>query len=154
MIDVFVHDPENPPPKLRAILSRTTDFEPDLLASAQEVVRAVRERGDDAVLEYTREFDGVDLSADGMRVPETDIQAAYREADPDLIRTMRAAADNIRRFHDAQKADLLVHRRRRRRSTRQAGAPDRAGRHSYSRRQRPAFLNAADGRPFPPASPA
>lgn len=103
MIDVVTHDPENPPPRLRAILSRTTDFEPDLLASAQEIVRDVRERGDEAVLEYTRRLDGVDLAADGMRVPETDIHAAYREADPGLIRTIRAAADNIRRFHVAQK---------------------------------------------------
>lgn len=103
MIDVVTHDPENPPPRLSAILSRTTDFEPDLLASAQEIVSAVRERGDDAVLEYTRKLDGVDLTADGMRVPEPDIRAAYREADPGLIRTIRAAAENIRRFHNAQK---------------------------------------------------
>ena len=103
MIDVVTYDPENPPPRLRAILSRTTDFEPGLLASAQEIVRAVRERGDDAVLEYTRQLDGVDLAADEMRVPGKDIQAAYREADPELIRSIRAAADNIRRFHCAQK---------------------------------------------------
>ncbi len=103
MIDVVAYDPQNPPRKLQAILSRTTDFEPQLLAYVQEIVRAVRERGDDAVLEYTREFDGVALTADRMRVPGSDIEAAYRDADPDLIKTITAAADNIRRFHDVQK---------------------------------------------------
>ena len=103
MIDLVVHDAKNPPPRLQAILSRTTDFEPDLLASAQEVVRDVRERGDDAVLEYTRQFDGVDLDAGRMRVTGAEIEAAYRGTDPDLIRTITAAADNIRRFHEAQK---------------------------------------------------
>ena len=103
MIDVVAHDPQNPPPRLQAILSRTTDFEPELMASVQEIVRDVRERGDDAVLEYTRRFDGVDLTADRMRVPASEIEAAYRSTDPDLIRTITAAADNIRRFHAAQK---------------------------------------------------
>jgi histidinol dehydrogenase len=103
MIDVVVHDPQNPPRKLQAILSRTTDFEPELLASVQEIVREVRERGDDAVLEYTRKFDGVDLTAKRMRVPESEIEAARRAADPDLIKSITAAADNIRRFHGAQK---------------------------------------------------
>ncbi len=101
MIDVVVHDPQNPPRKLQAILSRTTDFEPELLASVQEIVREVRERGDDAVLEYTRKFDGVDLTA--KRMPESEIEAARRAADPDLIKSITAAADNIRRFHGAQK---------------------------------------------------
>ncbi len=103
MIDLVVHDAKNPPPRLQAILSRTTDFEPDLLASAQEVVRDVRERGDDAVLEYTRQFDGVELDAGRMRVTGAEIEAAYRGTDPDLIRTITAAADNIRRFHEAQR---------------------------------------------------
>jgi histidinol dehydrogenase len=103
MIDVVVHDVENPPARIQAVLSRTTDFEPELLASAQEVVRDVRERGDDAVLEYTRRFDGVELDASRMRVPEPEIEAAYRGTDPDLIRTITAAADNIRRFHNEQK---------------------------------------------------
>lgn len=103
MIDVVVHDVENPPARLQAILSRTTDFDPELLASAQEVVLDVRERGDDAVLEYTRQFDGAELDAGRMRVPEPEIEAAYRGTDPDLISTITAAADNIRRFHSEQK---------------------------------------------------
>lgn len=103
MIDVVVHDVENPPARLQAILSRTTDFDPELLASAQEVVLDVRERGDDAVLEYTRQFDGAELDAGRMRVPWPEIEAAYRGTDPDLIRTITAAADNIRRFHSEQK---------------------------------------------------
>lgn len=103
MIDVVVHDVENPPARLQAILCRTTDFDPELLASAQEVVLDVRERGDDAVLEYTRQFDGAELDADRMRVPRPEIEAAYRGTDPDLIRTITAAADNIRRFHSEQK---------------------------------------------------
>lgn len=103
MIDVVVHDVENPPARLQAILSRTTDFDPELLASAQEVVLDVRERGDDAVLEYTRQFDGAELDTGRMRVPQPEIEAAYRGTDPDLIRTITAAADNIRRFHSEQK---------------------------------------------------
>ncbi|MDA0745471.1 MAG: histidinol dehydrogenase [bacterium] len=103
MIETLTYNPDAPAEKLEAILSRTSDFTPELENTVRNIVADVRKRGDDAVLEYTKKFDGVQISPEKIRVPETDIEAAYREADPNLLEVLRAAADNIRRFHQAQK---------------------------------------------------
>lgn len=103
MIEILNYSSDQNAPKLKAILSRTTDFSPETETATREIVTAVREQGDKALLAYTKEFDGVDLQASDLRVPESEIEAAYRQADPNLLSVIEAAAANIRRFHEAQK---------------------------------------------------
>ena len=103
MIETITYNGENLDPKLNAILSRTTDFSPEQEAATRKIVATVREKGDDALLAYTKEFDGVDLQASDLKVPESEIEAAYKQADPNLISVIKAAAANIRKFHEAQK---------------------------------------------------
>ena len=68
-----------------------------------KIVADVRERGDEALFGYTRQFDGVEINAQTVRVTEEEIAQAYREADPELIEVMRRALANIRAFHEKQK---------------------------------------------------
>jgi histidinol dehydrogenase len=103
MIDIITYSSESLGPKLNAILSRTTDFSPEQEIATREIVATVREKGDQALLSYTKKFDGIDLQASELRVPESEIEAAYRQADPNLLSVIEAAAANIRRFHEAQK---------------------------------------------------
>ena len=102
MIEIIPYNSGADESRLNAILSRTTDFTPELEAAVREIVAAVRERGDEALIEYTRKFDRVELAPEGLRVPESEIDAACRNIDPDLLDAHRAAAANIRRFHEAQ----------------------------------------------------
>ena len=103
MIEVLQYTAGTTPPKLGAILSRSSGFTPDLEASVERIVADVRERGDEALIEFTQEFDGVSLTADELRVPHPDIEDALANADDALLQSIEAAADNIRRFHEAQK---------------------------------------------------
>lgn len=103
MIEIIPYVADPLAPKLNAILSRTTDFSPEQETSARQIVQTVREKGDAALLDYTRRFDGVTLRADEICVPEAEIERAYRQADRNLIGVIEAAAANIRRFHEAQK---------------------------------------------------
>ena len=70
------------------------------LGAAEAVVRpileAVRQRGDRALLEYARKFDG--LARRGVRVAEKDLAAAERRLSPQFRRAVRTAAVNIRDF--------------------------------------------------------
>ena len=59
--------------------------------------------GDRALLAYTKKYDGIDMKAGDIRVPETEIKTAYRDADPKFIDIIDAAATNIRKFHETQK---------------------------------------------------
>lgn len=67
-----------------------------------EVIAAVRDRGDEALFEYTERFDKCRLTADTIRVNEAQIKAAYERVDPNLIRVMKQAKENIRTYHAKQ----------------------------------------------------
>ena len=103
MLEPTRYSPASQDPRLRDILSRRIEFTPDLEASVDRIISEVQDRGDAAVLEFTKEFDGVDLTADRLIVSEDELEAAERKADPALIRVIDEAADNIRRFHENQK---------------------------------------------------
>jgi histidinol dehydrogenase len=70
------------------------------LTEAEAVVRpileAVRKRGDRALLEYARQFDGLERKS--VRVPEAELRAARRKLSPAFHRAVQAAAANIRAY--------------------------------------------------------
>ena len=61
----------------------------------------VRTQGLGAVLRYTRELDGVTLSAETLRVPAAAMQAAHQQADPAFLAAVRRIRDNILEFQRA-----------------------------------------------------
>ncbi len=64
------------------------------------IIADVRARGDAALTEYAKKFDGADL--DSVEVPREEIDAAEEKCPPDLIRVMKKAAAAIRDFHSRQ----------------------------------------------------
>ena len=87
---------------LGRLLKRNTTQYPEYEAKVAAIVDDVRSRGDEAVFEYTERFDKVKLDADSVRVTEAEIEEAYREVDPELVRIIRSAIENIRSFHEKQ----------------------------------------------------
>lgn len=69
----------------------------------QSIVEDVKNRRDEAVLEYTKKFDGVELTAKGLRVTEEEIQEALSLVDPSLLDVMEKSMKNIREYHEKQK---------------------------------------------------
>lgn len=91
----------NPPEKEWTELVRR----PSLKASAlDDVVRKIlldiQTRGDEAVREYSQQFDNVTF--DSLLVPEENLRQAEGQLPPDLVKAILVAADNIRRFHAAR----------------------------------------------------
>ena len=74
------------------------------LGEAELIVRpildAVRRRGDRALLEYGRQFDG--LTRKSVVVPIDELKLAERTVSPEFKRAVRAAAKNIRAFAKLQ----------------------------------------------------
>lgn len=64
--------------------------------AAAEIMQAVRERGFDAVREYSLKFD----KAEPREFTADELQAAYDACDPKLIQTMEHAAANIRDYNE------------------------------------------------------
>ena len=71
--------------------------------TVQAIVDDVRARGDEALFEYTKKFDGAELSADNIRVTQAEIQEALSQVDPSLLAVMKKSMKNIREYHEKQK---------------------------------------------------
>jgi histidinol dehydrogenase len=66
----------------------------------REIIADVRARGDSALLEFTRRFDGVALSA--IEVSTAEFAAAETALDAEQRQAIDRAIANVRRFHEAQ----------------------------------------------------
>ena len=69
----------------------------------QDIIANVKEKKDEAVFSYTRQFDKADINASNIRVTEEEIQEAYRNVDPALLHVIRKALVNIEKYHALQK---------------------------------------------------
>ncbi len=72
------------------------------MPKAAKIVADVRERGDEALLEYTRSLDGVRLDRKQLRVSGREIDAAYRQVDGKTVKAIKRAAAAIEKFHRRQ----------------------------------------------------
>ena len=66
------------------------------------IIDAVRERGDAALSEFARRFDGAPVPAAGIRVEEEEIERACAKVPADLAKAILYARDNILRYHTTQ----------------------------------------------------
>lgn len=88
--------------KLRKILNRGIGLNNDILTRTDAILREVRERGDDALIEFTARFDGVQLTPETLRVDRAVIEELAAQVDSELIAAMREAISNIRHYHEHQ----------------------------------------------------
>jgi histidinol dehydrogenase len=73
---------------------------PEIHAAVEAIVTAVRERGDDALLELTARFDRFDAGAPGaLAIAPDTFAAAERGLAPEIRAALRYAADRIARYH-------------------------------------------------------
>lgn len=76
-----------------------------IISVVNDVIEDIRANGDEAVLKYTKKFDKAELTPAQMRVTQVEIEEAVKEVDPELLKIIKKAADNIRAFHEKQKED-------------------------------------------------
>ncbi len=65
------------------------------------IIESVRKDGDKALLAYTKQFDGAELTS--LAVSEEEIAEAVAAVGPEFLQILKEAAENIRRFHEKQK---------------------------------------------------
>ncbi|MFS0848880.1 histidinol dehydrogenase [Novosphingobium panipatense] len=74
----------------------------DVAADVAAILKDVRQRGDAALADYTRRFDGHDLDRTGWQVSAADCKAAFDTLEPSLRSALELAAERIRAYHAAQ----------------------------------------------------
>ncbi|MGC9323597.1 MAG: histidinol dehydrogenase [Desulfomonilia bacterium] len=88
---------------LRALLDRVRDVPEGVEQAVRDIIRAVRESGDTALVKLTRNYDGFDPEETGLIIEKATIDDAYNKTSSDMCRALNRAADRIRAFHDRQR---------------------------------------------------
>ena len=76
-----------------------TEYEDRVAAILQEV----KARKDQAVFEFTKRFDGAEITAENIVVTEEEIKEAYELVEPSLVEIIRKAKENITVYHEKQR---------------------------------------------------
>jgi histidinol dehydrogenase len=97
----------NPTPESWKQLTERPQLELGFLeSSVRNILNRVKKSGDDALREFTLQFDKVSVTS--LHVTETEIQQAIKSLSTDLTNAIRIAAANIEKFHAAQKRDVIT----------------------------------------------
>jgi len=67
------------------------------------IIADIRQRGDEALLEYIRKFDAPEMTASQLRVSDEELHEAMASADEDLLDTLEIAIERIYSFHEREK---------------------------------------------------
>ncbi|MCX5709132.1 MAG: histidinol dehydrogenase [Candidatus Omnitrophica bacterium] len=64
-----------------------------------KIIDDVRSLGDDALIKYTRKFDGVKLASRQLKVSQSEISGAYQNISPNFVSTLKVIIENVNRFY-------------------------------------------------------
>lgn len=84
------------------IMKRSEVETDSVLDKVADIIANVKERGDDALVEYTKAFEDVVIYKDKIKVTREEIEEAYSLLDAETIEAIRTLAGNVKRFHAAQ----------------------------------------------------
>jgi histidinol dehydrogenase len=87
----------------KAFLDERRGSPADVDAAAAQVLDAVRTHGIDAVLDYSRKFDRVELTAETIRVTAEEIEQGWADTPADVREAIAFAAARIRAYHSRQR---------------------------------------------------
>lgn len=71
-----------------------------------DIIKNVKEKGDNALLSYTEKFDGVKLSA--LEVTKEEIEEGISSVEPEFLEILKKAAQNINEFHSKQVRNSFI----------------------------------------------
>ncbi len=103
MIKILSYSKESDRAEIKKLLARRElDLSPAQYA-VDEILKAVKEKGDQGLFYYTKKFDGADLDGNTVKITEAEIEEAYSQVDLKLLEIIRRAAQRITDFHQKQR---------------------------------------------------
>lgn len=87
---------------LNDLLKRSPNNYSEYEKTVADIINNVREKKDQAVFEYTKQFDKWDINGGNIRVTEEEIEEAFAATEEKFIKVMQKSAENIAAFHEKQ----------------------------------------------------
>ena len=112
------------PIKVKRLNSRDTGFKETLLSSLSlpmaddeaidatvaKILSAVKEKGDEAVLAFTKQFDRLNVNQiSELEIPRKDLEQAYKSLPAQQKSALDVAAQRVRAYHEKQKIEVGCH---------------------------------------------
>ena len=87
---------------LQNLLKRSPNNYGEFEGRVNANIEEVRNNRDQAVFNYTKQFDGADINAGNILVTEEEIAEAYEQVDTTLLAVIRKSLVNIKKYHEKQ----------------------------------------------------
>lgn len=87
---------------LQNLLKRSPNNYGEFEGRVNAIIEEVRNNRDQAVFNYTKQFDGADINAGNILVTEEEITEAYEQVDTTLLAVIRKSLVNIKKYHEKQ----------------------------------------------------
>ena len=87
---------------LQNLLKRSPNNYGECEGRVNAIIEEVRNNRDQAVFNYTKQFDGADINAGNILVTEEEIAEAYEQVDTTLLAVIRKSLVNIKKYHEKQ----------------------------------------------------
>jgi histidinol dehydrogenase len=100
MVEISRFSFENP--RYKNLLSRRSSIPETVEITVKEVLKNVKEKGDEALHSYMKKFDGVDINEIGLMVSDKEFEDAKARVSDDFKEAIRLACDNLFKFHRRQ----------------------------------------------------
>jgi len=95
--------------RFAAILARGEETGQAVEQVVLDIIADVRKRGDDALLDYTRRFDRIEVdSVAALRVTEEEFDDAFARVAEEDIAALKLAVERVARFHEKQKQETWL----------------------------------------------
>lgn len=85
--------------QLDKIYNRGAFKRPRVEEKVKKIIDDVRSFGDEALLRYTKKFDGVKLMPRQLKVAEIEISGAYQNISPNFVASLKTVIENVNRFY-------------------------------------------------------
>lgn len=100
MVTISKFSYENP--RFNHLLKRRSSIPEEVETTVREVLKDVKTRGDEALYEYMKKFDHVDMNEIGLFVTEEEFADAREKVSEEFKESVKSACDNLFRFHKKQ----------------------------------------------------
>ncbi len=89
--------------QLEEVLNRPApDREPEVVRAVTEIIEDVRTEGDEALFDYARKLDKIDLDASNIEVSKEEIEEAAGQVSPEILESLEKAYERIKAYHIRQ----------------------------------------------------
>jgi histidinol dehydrogenase len=79
-------------------------------ASVLKILAAVKSKGDEAILGFTKQFDRLNVaSVSKLEISRKDLEQAYQALPPEQKNALDTAAQRVRAYHERQKIEAGCH---------------------------------------------